>query len=326
MSWIEITNEQEWESLLPKEHQSFLWTWAWGEAQRSVGKSVKRIVYKNEQGEYLFGTQAIQQAKFLFLHYWLLPQGPFQLRSATSEEADQALLELKQVFATTRFIRLEPQLDQFSEVLFVGRHAYHPAVTRMLDLRHSEEELLAAMHTKTRYNIRVAERHGVTVRIGDIADLKRYIELEDETAKRDGFVPLKHSYVEQLMKSLLSSNQGRLRLAEYNGVLLACSIEVDSADTTTYLFGASSSEHRDLMAPYALHWDAIKAAKHQGKHWYDLWGCNPEDEQDRFYKPRWKGISRFKAGFGGVLIRYRGTFDLPLKPSIYRLIQKIRSM
>lgn len=329
MAWQQISNEQEWTALLPKEHQSFLWSWSWGEAQRALGKEVKRIVFTNAQGKALFAAQAVQQAKFLMLNYWMLAYGPFQLADATAEEAKEAITSLKDMFPTATFLRLEPQWKNTERVNELGlwrRRSYQPAVTRILDLTKSEDVLLAEMHSKTRYNARLAERHGVTVRQGTIEDIQKYIALEEETAKRDGFKPLSASYVKKLFTQLAPTGLIRLRMAEKEGVLLAASIETVSADTVTYLFGASSTEQREAMAPFALHLNAILSAKAEGKHWYDLWGCNPDEEQDPFYKPSWKGITRFKSGWGGELVRYAGTWDLPLNPKLYRLIQKIRSI
>lgn len=329
MSWKEINGEYEWQALLPKEHQSFLWSWSWGEAQRALGKEVKRIAFENADGKVLFAAQAVQQAKFFMLNYWMLAYGPFQVAEATEKETAKAITSLKTIFPTTTFLRIEPMLK--SDVLptdigLLRRRSYQPAVTRLVDLSKSEETLLAEMHSKTRYNARLSERHGVTVRLGTEHDIEKYIELEEETAKRDGFKPLSASYVKSLFAQLAPSGLIRVRLAEKESMLLAASIEAVSADTITYLFGASSSEQREAMAPFALHLNAILSAKAEGKQWYDLWGCNPEDEKDPFFKPGWKGITRFKSGWGGELVRYAGTWDLPLQPTMYKWIQKIRNI
>lgn len=329
MSWKEINGEHDWQALLPKEHQSFLWSWSWGEAQRALGKEVKRLVFENAEGKVLFAAQAIQQARFLMLNYWMLAYGPFQLADATPEETKEAIAALKEVFPTATFLRIEPMLQNIAlvnELDVLRRRSYQPAVTRLIDLAKSAEVLLAEMHSKTRYNARLSERHGVTVRLGTEHDIEKYIELEEETAKRDAFKPLSASYVRSLFKKLAPTGLIRVRLAEKEGKLLAASIETVSADTITYLFGASSSEQREAMAPFALHLNAILSAKAEGKRWYDLWGCNPDDEQDPFFKPSWKGITRFKSGWGGELVRYAGTWDLPLKPTLYHWIQKIRNI
>lgn len=329
MSWKEINGEHEWQGLLPKEHQSFLWSWSWGEAQRALGKEVKRLAFESVDGKVLFAAQAVQQAKFFMLNYWMLAYGPFQLAEATDKDITKAVTSLKTIFPATTFLRIEPRLH--SNILpddlgLLRRRSYQPAVTRLVDLSKSEEALLAEMHSKTRYNARLSERHGVTVRLGTEHDIEKYIELEEETAKRDGFKPLSASYVKRLFAQLAPTGLIRVRMAEKDGVLLAASIEAVSADTITYLFGASSSEQREAMAPFALHLNAILSAKAEGKHWYDLWGCNPDDEKDPFFKPSWKGITRFKSGWGGELVRYVGTWDLPLQPTMYKWIQKIRNI
>jgi len=88
-------------------------------------------------------------------------------------------------------------------------------------------------------------------------------------------------------------------------------MEIAYGDTVTYLYGASSSQERQRMAPYALQWGAIQAAKQEGYAYYDLWGCNPTLRSNSYFKKSWEGISRFKQGWGGELVELMGTWDLP---------------
>jgi lipid II:glycine glycyltransferase (peptidoglycan interpeptide bridge formation enzyme) len=205
-------------------------------------------------------------------------------------------------------------------IRMVRTKARSPAVTRVLDLHKAESELLAEMHSKTRYNIRVAEKNGVTVRVGDRPeDLEAFLRLTKETSTRDAFTPLSDAYLRATYETLAPQGMIQLRLAQYGEQVLAANMEVVYGDTLTYLHGASSSQERQRMAPYALQWDAIRSGKLQGKAYYDFWGCNPALTSNYYYKERWEGISRFKQGWGGELREFIGTWDLPVNRLLYLL-------
>jgi lipid II:glycine glycyltransferase (peptidoglycan interpeptide bridge formation enzyme) len=142
----------------------------------------------------------------------------------------------------------------------------------------------------------------------------------DETAERDGFTQHDASYLEETFCWLERHDMARVRLAEHDGEVLAANMEVRYGDTVTYLYGASSSMHRQLMAPFALHWDAITEAQREGYRWYDFWGANPASKASFFYKKSWEGITRFKSGWGAEHIHLPGTWDLPFILPLYRLL------
>lgn len=225
----------------------------------------------------------------------------------------------------TLFYRFEPTLTvEKSHGLMPIRmrrtHAMNPASTIVLDLSKSEEHLLAAMHQKTRYNIKLAAKHEVTVREGKgEQDLEAFIRLTQETASRDRFQSHSASYLRATYQFLSERNMARLRLAEYQGTILAANLEIVYGDTATYLHGASSSQDRQVMAPFLLQWEAIRAAKAEGRNYYDFWGANPESKASFYYKSGWEGITRFKEGFGGKRSDFIGTWDLPVHRFLYQL-------
>jgi lipid II:glycine glycyltransferase (peptidoglycan interpeptide bridge formation enzyme) len=223
------------------------------------------------------------------------------------------------------FTRIEPLIKKGEMRMndpFLAHRFYNPSTTALLDLTKSEEDLLAAMHQKTRYNIRVAQKHGVNVRVGTEKDLAAFIRLSHETAERDRFLHMSETYLRKTFEILSRAGMCRLRLAEFDGKLLAANMEILFGDTMTYLHGASSSESRNVMAPFILHWDAIMSAKAEGFKTYDFWGCNPEDENAFDYRPRWEGITRFKLGWGSERVSFVGTFDVPKQPMFYGLLRK----
>ncbi|MFA6429477.1 MAG: peptidoglycan bridge formation glycyltransferase FemA/FemB family protein [Patescibacteria group bacterium] len=324
MTLTEIQNEHDWDAFVSaQKFAQFTQSWAWGEFQRGQGKEVRRLGMRD-----IVAAQFIRQPGRFGVGYWFASRGPVFATETVEEQKEGLSKMLLQAQHDGRlkgralFVRMEPVMVGRADLSGMGlirTHAFNPATTLVLDLQRTEEELLADMHPKTRYNIRVAEKHGVTVREGvGEEDLACFLDLMDETAKRDGFRPLSRNYLAETYRVLAKTGLCRLRLAEFQGKVLAANMEMAFGDTATYLHGASSSAHRNVMAPYALQWEAIRAARIEGRHFYDFWGCNPEDEEDPYFKPRWQGITRFKRGWGGLLVDFVGTWDLPRWEWAYR--------
>ena len=176
------------------------------------------------------------------------------------------------------------------------------------------------MHQKTRYNIKVSSKHEVVVRPLSIVHcpFDQVWNLFSETAARDGF----HLHPREYYEKQIKMPGVEVFAAEHEGKILAAAIVIFSGDTATYLHGASSNEMRNVMAPYALHWEIIKKAKGQGCSQYDLWGISDDP------KSGWAGITRFKRGWGGTDLCAPGTIDLPVNRfwySVYKLARRMRS-
>ncbi|HEU0050530.1 MAG TPA: peptidoglycan bridge formation glycyltransferase FemA/FemB family protein [Patescibacteria group bacterium] len=331
MSLVEIHDQKTWDAfILNQPWVSFTQSWDWGEFQKTQGHLVKRFFfYQNKSEELLAAAQFIYYKK-RFSGYWFAPRGPiFSVKAkADLRTTFRAFLEAIGGYAWPEkafFFRMEPLVELkdsegMTPVALRRNHALSPAATSVIDLRKDESILLAAMHPKTRYNIRVAERHGVTIRTTRTErDVERFIDLLKETGERDAFRPHESAYIREMFSYLAEKNLSRLRVAEFEGQMIAANMEVLCGNMVTYLHGASSSTSRNVMAPFLLHWDAIKAAKRDGFALYDLYGCNPEAKSSYYYKPSWEGITRFKLGWGGRLVTFMGTWDLPMYPFLYRL-------
>ena len=198
--------------------------------------------------------------------------------------------------------------------------------TVLIDLGQSEEELLANMKQKTRYNINLALRKGVSTRIGKQADIDMLIRMYAETSIRDGFVIRNDTYYREVWNTFMSGQKteqhdqpfAEALVAEVNGESIAGAIIFRFARKAWYLYGMSRMIHRDKMPNYLVQWEAIKRAKAAGCTIYDLWGAPDEfDETD----PLW-GVFRFKEGLGGTIHRYLGAWDLPMNRMLYRLYSK----
>lgn len=209
--------------------------------------------------------------------------------------------------------------------------------TVLVDLTPSEEAMLARMKQKTRYNIRLAERKGVSLRVGSLADLPMLYKMYAETSVRDGFVIRDEGYYRTVWELFMRSNVGTLERSQVEAFqrlnLPVCEpliAEVDNepvaaifvfyfAGRAYYVYGMSREKHREKMPNYLLQWEAMKRAKAAGCTVYDLWGA-PEvfDESDSLW-----GVYRFKEGLGGQVVRTLGAYDFAPSPFWYKMYSDI---
>jgi len=179
----------------------------------------------------------------------------------------------------------------------------------------ADEVLLAGMHKKTRYNIGLAEKKGVTVERAGVEALAEWYALYRETAQRDKISIHSEQYYRDLFGHAPDLS---LWLARFEGKLLAGNIVLIHGKTATYLYGASSNEHRNLMAPYALQWAALRNARDKGAVEYDLFGIPPTNDESH----PMHGLYRFKTGFGGERVHRHGAWDFVYRPAAWSVWTK----
>jgi lipid II:glycine glycyltransferase (peptidoglycan interpeptide bridge formation enzyme) len=191
--------------------------------------------------------------------------------------------------------------------------------TAKLDLRPSEDNLLAGMKQKTRYNLRLAERKGVRVRPGTVGDLDVLYRLYAETAARDGFVIRPEAYYHDAWGSFMAAGLALPFVAEVEAEPVAALVVFQYARTALYMYGMSRAAHREKMPNHLLQWEAMRWAKAQGCKTYDFWGA-PEalTEQDLMW-----GVWKFKEGFGGEFVQGIGAWDYAPSPALYRLYSTV---
>lgn len=237
---------------------------------------------------------------------------------------------------------------------------FQPDHTLILDLTKSEQELLAQMKPKGRYNIKLAEKKGVTIRKAGLTngsessnpvrfekDLTAFYKILTETTSRDGF----HGHDLKFYKDMLESldTNATLYLAEFDNQIIAACLNTFYKDTAIYYYGASGSAHRNIMAPYLLHWQAIRDAKQKGCKFYDFFGIAPTHEQSECAsqqtsrlggtnpkRPKgaeakmnshpWAGVTEFKKKFGGTEVSYQKPQELPFKTSLYFLYRAYKKL
>lgn len=296
---------------------AFLQSWEWGEFQQAVGRKVERILIDGNDG--VMVAQAIQLELPFGWRYWLLPKGPLG-----NVPMSRMARELKRgLFPSGVFVRMEPK-----EVPGGWRvKDMQPSTSSVIDLTAGMDAVVAGMKQKTRYNIRLAEKKGVKVRIAGAEAFDDFQRLMEQTAVRDGFSLHAMEYYRTMLTALKGDVNAFLAFADYDGRPLAVTLMIDFAGQRTYLHGASSNLHRNVMAPYVLHAELMKDAIEKGMMSYDLYGVAPVGSGE--HHP-WSGITRFKQGFGGETVSMPGTFELPMSLPLYalfrgaKLLQSIR--
>lgn len=245
-----------------------LQTGEWGELKSAFGWKPVRVVAGESGVQILFRK---------------LPLG-FTVAYIPKANIDKSLLpEIDMACNQNRaiFLKLEPDLwnDLQSETLNLKHspHNIQPPRTILIDIRGTEEEILANMKPKTRYNTRLAEKKGVTIRTWD--DIDAFHKMMLVTGGRDGFGIHSLEYYKRAYALLQPKGLGKVLVAEYEGKPLAALFVAQNGNRAYYLYGASTNEERNRMPAYLLQWEAMKWAKECGCEEYDLWGVPDEDEE-----------------------------------------------
>jgi len=217
-----------------------------------------------------------------------------------------------------------------------------PEFRQIIPIHGSIDEILAGMKQKGRYNIKIAQKNNIQVKTSD--NILEFYQMFLETARRDGFSIRPKDYFENMLEILGGQGYAELLVANYENKPVAAEIISYYNGVASYLYGASSNEYRNLMAPYLLHFEAIKRAKEKGCKIYDLLAVAPIGEADSSQTTddsspksvdrspstvghKYSGISRFKKQFGGETICLVGSYDLVFQPfwyKIFKIAEKMR--
>lgn len=309
----------------------------WGEFRKKTHIDlVRKAIAEKTKYTLSSGFQlTIHAIPYLPFKIGYLPKGDFPTASLIEE--------LRKIGRENNcvFIKLEPNVLKTPQSTSLLKKlplspAAHPLFTQftfMLDLTRSEEELLKNMHPKTRYNIKVAKRYGVTVQEDNSEEaFKAYLELTEQTTKRQKFYAHTKQYHQHMWDTLKpSANKQKensltahLLTATYQGKIITAWILFVFKDTLYYPYGASSTEYKEVMASTLMMWEVIRFGKKLGLSTFDMWGCLGENPDP--HDP-WFGFHRFKKGFGPNLVEFVGSYDLVLNPSlytVYKLADKLR--
>lgn len=319
-------SREEWDSwFLGQGIFEFLQSWEWGEFQKTTGKEVIRLQCVDE-GEVKCQVQGFFHPLTGTLKYVYAPRARVSRKAL--EPMKKFLLEKQSVF-----LRLEPEQEVSFEKSYKTVACRQPQHTLLLNIQKEQRELLDAMHTKTRYNIRLAQKKGVT--LSEEKNIDLFWELNKQTTQRDGFKSHDREYYEKMLASPFVYQLN----AFFENKPVASILLVIFGKRCTYLHGASSDESRNVMAPYLLQWTGIQFAQALHCSEYDFWGIAPMviNEVDAnalaFHGYKWQGnhrfagVTRFKVGFGGEVKNYPEAIEIPLqkwKYQLYRIVKKLK--
>jgi lipid II:glycine glycyltransferase (peptidoglycan interpeptide bridge formation enzyme) len=257
-----------------------------------------------------------------------IPRGPIGEGdwNALWPEVDQVCRQEKAVFLRVEPDIWEPAPSGFIEKNLTGfvktDQTIQPPRTIIVNLEGSEDEILENMKSKTRYNIRLAQRKDVKVLFSD--DISAFHRMMLTTGERDEFGIHSLAYYQKVYGLLAPDGHCVLLIATYEGQPLAGVMACAFGNTSWYFYGASTNQERNRMPTYLLQWEAMRWAKQKGCRVYDLWGVPdmPEAELENTFLDRsdglW-GVYRFKRGFGGEVKRTIGAWDRIYQPLTYRL-------
>jgi lipid II:glycine glycyltransferase (peptidoglycan interpeptide bridge formation enzyme) len=349
METVEVAQASDWNDLiahLPGAHA--LQTWEWGRVKAEVGWQAHPLVWKDANGLICAGALLLQRSIrlggfTLKMSVMYIPRGPI-LDWSDSELVSQILDDL-QTFARQKgaiFLKMDPALplgfgvpgrdDEGSAPVGLAVKAdltkrgwvfsddqiqYRNTV--VIDLRDDEEEMLARMKSKTRYNVRLAKRRGVTVRSGGVDDIDLLYRMYAHTSVRDDFLIRGKDYYALVWRIFFEAGLAEPLIAEVEGEPVGAVVIFHFGGQAWYIYGMSLDEHREKMFNYRLQWEAMLRAKAAGCTHFDLWGA-----PDEFTKsdPMW-GVFRFKDGLGGRVVRTLGAWDYPVRPVIHRLYSQV---
>lgn len=277
-----------------------------------------RKAWGNEILETRWGLLTVHRLPLTAYKIAIFEKGPAPTRNQ--------LLELKKLAKQNNliFIKLEPNVIKSNSVIQLlinsgavrGRRLFTPT-TFWIDLTKSEEELLKSFSSKTRYNIRLAQRQGVTVKEDNSNKaFEKYLKLTFETAKRQGFYAHTEHYHRLMWKFLQPAGIAHLLTATYGSEIITAWILFVWKDFLYYPYGASTDKYKNVMANNLMMWEAIRFGKKLGLKTFDLWG-----------REEGKGFTRFKEGYNPKVIELLGSWDLVInKPLyyLYRVAEEIR--
>lgn len=313
---------------------SFLQCSDWGAWQEEQGRKVLRFLFLDGSLREVLGTAQVVLMKTPMGNYFYSPYGPVFKKDLSEEIVNNILAKLINVLKLEDkilFVRVEPttvlDLKKFGGM---KAESVQPPQTLIKNISVSEEELLKSFHTKTRYNIKVAQKHGVEIKTfekfctqsGDeVTNAKAVVDLIMKTSSRHGYRNHSSSYIEKLWEFFSTLNGKEISvlgyLAEKNGQAIASGLMVDFANTRMYLFGGSEYTARNFMGPYLLHWQAMLDAKAKGFSFYDFGALEDASGHSG-------GYMRFKMGFNPEITEFSGTYDFVVNKSKYSLFKVLR--
>lgn len=318
----------------------FLQSNEWLEFQKAFGKRTFLL----EHEDFLVGL--IEHELPIVGRYFYCPRGPLigiqnhpsvagksKIQTVVREMIDLAKSE------NAGWIRIEPRTEGLLQEIrnatdskiVKAPYDVQPKEIFILDIAKAEDQLLSEMKPKTRYNINLAKKRGVSISVSDQNSLESYsrefLKLTAEMARRQGIVAHPAGYYLKMLEIVPPENL-KLYIAEYEGRIIAANLVLFFGETATYLHGASGQDNRNVMAPFLLQWQTIIDAKKKGCKYYDFGGVQSQDVAHKKHSDL-SGVSNFKLGFSPKTspVVFPGTYDIIVnsrKYAMYKGLQKAK--
>lgn len=342
MDILPIDDRDTWDqALLDLASPHVLQTWDWGAFKARHGWHATRLLFQERGMSVGAATILRRRLPLLPLSILYVPKGPV-VNWHNATRAVRALGALETFAREQRaiFVKVDPDVYYPDTApAFSPRPTVAPAIARLLEVRGwrfsadqiqyrntvlvdlaAEEAMLAAMKPKGRYNVRLAERHGVEVRDGSRDELPLFYDLYAATAARGGFAIRPPAYYLDAWHTFLDAGRAIFLLAEAEGDVVAGLVLFHFGKAAWYMYGASSERHRERMPNNLLQWEAMRRARAAGCTLYDLWGApdDLDDESDPMH-----GVYRFKLALGGQPARGVGAWDFVVRPRLYRYYTEV---
>ena len=322
----EPLDDAAWDSFVAASPDGHLFqTSRWGALKARFGWGVERVALTD--GDSIVAGAQVFYRSFLFgLTLAYVPKGPI-VDWREEKVVRSLLIAMRQATHRRRAfcLKLEPDLLDdpalAAKLVHLGlrptSQTIHPRSTIIIDLNREEDEILARMKPRSRYNIRLAARKGVIIRDGTASELSIFQRLLQETARRKNFAIHSDEFYHEAYNLFVPSGHARFLLATYQDNVLAGIMVFALGSKAWHMFGASCSTHRNLKPNHLLQWEAIRWARTQGCSTYDHFGIpdevgqNPEryiKSPPKRYDGMW-GVYSFKQSFGGCIVRYLGAYD-----------------
>ncbi len=308
---------------------NFLQTSSWGKVYEIDGEKVFYLgLYDNDD---LHGTAVVIVKNAKRGRYLEIPGGPILDWDHEPRYVKEFMNQISEVAKTENcvFVRMRPNISDTDEHRKLAQscglrlapmhlHAEH---TVMLDLRYSEDELLKDMRRQTRYEVRRAEKLGITVTFDTSKHaFAEFYDLQLETAKRQNFIPSSREFI--MAQHDAFAGAARIYTASLDGKALAKGLVIMQAPEAIYHEAASTEEGRKLPGAYALQWQVIRDARNLGFRRYNLFGIAPPNSPHH----RYAGVTTFKTGFGGNQVAYLPAQDLVVRKIHYRFVHLLETI
>lgn len=318
---IESIDTNQWNLVASNPMQS----WEWGEARKKMGIDVLRIgEFSKDQLENIFQI-TLHKIPFTSYKVGYLPRSVFPSKNVSEFITNYAkthniiFVKIEPYIFKTQASSPKPQVSSNYQIV-KSKHPLFPDWTQIINLNNTEDELLKKMKSKTRYNIKLAQKKGVVVKeVSDENGFDIFLKLYFNTCKRQKYYGHTTQYHKIIWNSL-KKNIAHILIAYYKNIPLTAYELFYFNKVLYYPYGGSSEEYRNLMATNLIMWEAIRLGKKLGAQYFDMWGSLPPNYNQN---DPWSGFTRFKEGYGTEFIEFTGSYDLVINKKLYPIYNTI---